>query len=260
MAITQPTATKLAARILAIFSEKGGIGKSTTTLNIAWYAEAYKKKVLLVDLDAQGNTTNSVCSDIPRSALTASALFKDELPAGRAPIVVSPYLDLIPADKALKKVDSKVNGEDQAACRDLYQQFRHNLRSFVDQYDIIVLDTPPTAELRYTAALVAADFSVAPTTMDAFGMDGIASVKEIERNVKSIYGNPRLKHLGILANKVQKRSKLNQKFMDQLLTSGIKVVPVTIYFRSDIENMLFEGKRSRHMKEACDYILGEVLA
>lgn len=259
---TQPVLKKVAARILAIFSEKGGIGKSTTTLNIAWYAESYKRLTLLVDLDAQKNATNSVCPEIPKNALTASMLFKEDMPAGKAPVVISEYLHLIPADDVLRKIDSKVDLDDTPACRMFYHQFRENLRSWAvkEGYDLVVIDTPPTAELRYTAALVAADVSVAPTTMDAFGMDGIANVKQIERNVKSVFGNPGLKHLGILPNKVQKRSKLHTLYRKQLDESGIKTLPVTIYLRSDIEFKLFEGKKSREMKEACDYILQEVFA
>jgi cellulose biosynthesis protein BcsQ len=95
--------------------------------------------------------------------------------------------------------------------------------------------------------------------MDAFGMDGIASVGEIERDVKAIYGNPRLKNLGILPNKVQKRSALNNRMLQELKDANIKTMPVTIYFRSDIENKLYDGKRSSHMREACNHILQEVM-
>lgn len=258
----QPVLKKVTARILAIFCEKGGIGKSTTTLNVTWYAESYKRLTLLVDLDAQKNATNSVCTDIPKTALTASMLFKDKMPADKTPVVISEYLHLIPGDDALRKIDSKVDLDDTAACREYYQKFRENLRFWAakEGYELVVIDTPPTAELRYTAALVAADVSVAPTTMDAFGMDGIANVKQIERNVKSVFGNPRLKHLGILPNKVEKRSKLNTLYLNQLKESGIKTMPVTIYLRSDIAFKLHQGKRSREMKEACDYILQEVFA
>ncbi len=259
---TLPALKKIAFRVLTIFSEKGGIGKSTTTLNVVWHAEHYKRLTLLVDLDAQKNATNSVCSQIPKNALTATMLFKDAMPADKRPVVISEFLHLIPADDALRKLDSKVDLDDIGACRAFYHLFRENLRALAEKegYELVVIDTPPTAELRYTAALVAADVSVAPTTMDAFGMDGIANVKQIERNVKSVYGNPRLKHLGILPNKVQKRSKLHAQFLSELQGSGIKVMPVTVYLRADIEYQLFKGKRSRDMKEACDYILNEVFA
>ncbi|WP_395398670.1 ParA family protein (plasmid) [Pseudoduganella sp. UC29_106] len=256
----KPLSDKFLSRILAIFCEKGGIGKTTTALNTTWFAaDVHKMKVLAVELDAQGNTTNTLTSEVPRNALTGSMLFKEELPANKKPIEISPNIHLIAADKQLKKVDSYVQAEDKAAARELYHIVRNNLRKLAVNYDLIVIDTPPTAELRYTAALVAADSFVTPTTMDAFGMDGIASVAEIERDVKSIYGNPRLKNIGILPNKVQKRSALNNNMLDQLKQANMKTTPMVIYLRSDIENKLYEGKRSPHMREACEHILAEVM-
>lgn len=248
----------MAAELLTIFNPKGGVGKSGTSVNLALYASHFKLKTLLVDNDAQKNTTNTLCSKIPANALLASMLFTDGLPDGYAPIKINPYLDLIAGDKKLKNVDSMVSGDDRNGRRSLYQTFRNNVRSFEEQYDLIIIDTPTTAEHRYTSALVASNYCLAPATMEAFGMDGVQDLKEIVRNVKSQYGNPTLKDLGIMPNKVSPRSKLHARTLGQLRDANIKLLPETVYLRADIENKLDVGKRSPAMLPAVKAILTEM--
>jgi cellulose biosynthesis protein BcsQ len=86
-------------------------------------------------------------------------------------------------------------------------------------------------------------------------MDGIADTKATIREVKQLYGNPSLRDFGLMPNKVEKRSKLHALNMAQLQNAGIKIFDVTIYRRSDVENKLYEGKRSPVLRPAVDAIL-----
>lgn len=247
------------AAILVINNQKGGVGKSSTSFNVVKTAsEKFKLRTCLADLDAQKNSTNSLCASIPRDALLGSMLFNESIPAGVQPITISPYLDLIPGDKGLKKVDSFVHSDDRAARRALYHQFRKNLRSLSEKYELIVLDTPTTAEHRYMAALVAADFCLSPTTLDAYGMDGIADTKETIRDIRSVYGNPKLKDLGLMPNMVEKRSQLHAKNLAELQGAGIKLFSEIVFRRSDIPNKLYLGKRSPVMLPVVQAILKEM--
>jgi chromosome partitioning protein len=251
-------ASNLVAAIFAIYNQKGGVGKSSTAVNTVLYAsEKYKIRTCIIENDSQMNSTNTLCSAVPRGALVASMLFRPIVPGKHNVVTINPYLDLVPGDKALKKVDSMVSADDTAARRALYHTFRSNVRQLAEsgKYDLILIDTPTGAEDRYTAALVAADYCLAPTTLDAYGMDGIADVKASIREVRSLYGNPKLKDLGMMPNKVKPLSKLHIANMAELVAANIKIFPQTVPLRADIENKLNLGKRSPVMLPAVNAML-----
>ena len=244
------------AKIFVVHNQKGGVGKSATSVNVSLTAsQVHKVRTALVDIDAQKNSTNSVCAKVPREAMLASMLFAESFPAELQPIKINSHLDLIAGDKGLKNIDSLVKADDRQGRRELFMHFKRNIQQLAEEYDLIVIDTPTTAELRYMAALAAADYALSPTTLDAYGMDGIADTKETIRDIRTLYGNPGLRDFGLMPNKVVKRSKLHTEHMQQLHAAGVKVFEQTIYQRSDVENKLYEGKRSPVMRPAVDAIL-----
>ena len=246
------------AKIFVVHNQKGGVGKSATSVNTSLTSsQIHNLRTCLLDTDAQKNSTNTVCAEIPPDAMLASMLFGDTFPADFKPVKINPYLDLIPGDDALKSVDSWVRADDRAGRRELFMQFKRNVRELAEKYgyDLIVIDTPTTAELRYMAALAAADYALSPTTLDAYGMDGIADTKKTMREIRQLYGNPGLRDFGLMPNKVEKRSKLHTAHMEKLHEAGVKVFEETVFRRSDVENKLYEGKRSPVLRPAVDAIL-----
>lgn len=248
-----------AAKIFVVHNQKGGVGKSSTSVNTALFAsQVYRLKTLFIDIDAQKNSTNSLCSSVPRKCMVASMLFGDSLPDDILPMNINEKLDLIPGDKALKGIDSVVGFNDRTGRRALYEAFRDNVRKMAEGYDLVIIDTPTTAELRYMAALAAADYCLSPTTLDAYGMEGIADTKETLREIRSIYGNPKLKDMGMMPNKVEPRSKLHAANIEQLRQAGIRVFSEIVYRRIDVENKLNLGKRSPVMRPAVHEILTQM--
>ncbi|MGK5033133.1 ParA family protein [Janthinobacterium sp. MDT1-19] len=250
------------AKVLGIFNQKGGIGKSTFTVNIALYAAHAKIRTLIIENDAQKNSSNTVVSDVEKEtkkSLKASMLFDENMGQDLPVFQVNPYLHIIPGDAGLEDVDSLVTTGDVAGRRDLYAVFKKNVDSLRANFDLIIIDTPTTAVHRYYSALVAADACVAPTTVDAFGMDGVLGLQGIIREVKGIYGNHRLNYLGVIPNKVMKRSALHTQTLQELKDAQIKMVGEIVYLRSDIENKLAMGKRSPAMRPAVDAILKGIM-
>lgn len=261
-------------RVLTVANLKGGVGKSTKTVNVAHYAAQYMGlRVCVVDLDAQANSSRTLLPEWGKQTLVASMLFQEEIPESRVPAHVAEHIDLVPGDKRLKAVDAAVSSENVEGRRTLYQLFRRNLRALLQSYDLVVIDTPTTAEQRYYAALVAADFSVTPALMDAYSLQGAGDLAQSLMNTKSQYGNPRHKHVGILPNMFVASSSLHQESLQTLRDAGIKVVPVTLANRIAVQGAIDAGnpvwkgdrkgrrnyKAATEWKAACKAVLTEVM-
>ena len=262
-------------KIVTVANLKGGVGKSTKTVNLAHYAAQFLKlRVCVVDLDAQANSSRTLAAEWPNDTLVASMLFQDEVPTGRKPVATPPGIDLVPGDKRLKAVDAVVSSDNIEGRRALYQKFRRNLRALLDQqnYDLIVIDTPTTAEQRYYAALVAADFSVTPALMDAYSLQGAGDLMQSLQNTRAQFGNPRHKHIGILPNLFASGSSLHKESLEKLRNAGIKIVPVTLVNRIAVQGAIDAGnpvwrgdkkgrknyKAAGEWKAACAAVLNEV--
>lgn len=265
------------SRIASIINLKGGVGKSTTVVNLAAYGRTHMNlKVGVIDLDAQANSSRTLLPEWPKSTLLASMLFENELPKDFVPAETPEGIELVPGDKRLKSIDSAVNSEDIAARRAMYQTFRKNVRDLATLrgYDLVIIDTPTTAEQRYYAALVAADFSVTPALMDAYSLQGAGDLMQSLKNTRALFGNPRHKHVGILPNLFHAGSNLHKQSLEKVRSAGIKIVPVTLVNRIAVQTAIDAGnpvwkgdadgkknyKAAAEWKAACEAVLTEVMA
>jgi chromosome partitioning protein len=196
----------MSARIISIANQKGGVGKTATTANLGASLFGLGHRVLVVDMDPQGNLSSSF-GPSPRSDTTiADALLDRKVPVP----IVSVYqrddgrLDLSPATVTLATAEA-------ALMNKLGREFRlrDQLSTVADAYDFILIDTPPSLGLLTINSLVAAQLVLVPTEARFFSLQGLQMLQESIDEI--LYINPNLRILGILLSKFDRRLREEQQ-------------------------------------------------
>ncbi len=195
---------------LAIANQKGGVGKTTTAINLGAGLGALEKRVLLVDCDPQGNATRGLGSRAQPPhlyhALSGEANLKDTVRG-----TGFPNLDLVPADRDLVGVEVEFVGVDGWERR-----LREVLGEVAGGYDTILLDCPPSLGHLTVSALVAADEVLVPLQCEYFALEGISELVSNIRRVQSSL-NPRLAIAGILLTMYDDRTNLSRDVQEEIL-------------------------------------------
>ncbi len=224
-------------KIITLSNQKGGVGKTTTTYTLALGLVKHGYKVLGVDLDPQkhltrisniDNADNTICNCFRQECMTQEAICKTDF-----------GFSLLPGDLNLAGADYEFH--------DINREFilRNILKQVKDNYDYIVIDTPPTLGVLTINALVASDEVIVPVESGELALEGFEQFFNTIRAARK-YHNPELKIAGILINMYRRNVNLQREYKKVLEEGceklGIHLFESTIRLAADVENMRNERK------------------
>lgn len=218
-------------KTLAVANQKGGVGKSTLTVHLAYAAAEAGLRVLLVDMDKQGSLSLSfppLADAAP--GLVASSLFDEELNDGQ-PEYIGERVAIIRADANLALLDG---AEDEFIKRPAKQ-----LRRFAGDFDLCLIDTPGLIGMKLYAALAAADAVICPVSVGLFESAGLSELWHFIRAVKTKGYNPGLRLMGMIPSKVNTKSPEEREGLDQLRkTFGNAIFPEMLAERAAVKQAI----------------------
>src|SRR5436305_2813494 len=211
--------------IIAIANQKGGVGKTTTAINLAAALASKGHKTLLLDLDPQANSSMSFLDIHQLHGSIYDTLVDQGIPLSQILRTAEriPNLDVAPSTIALAKIEAKLIGE-----LDSHYRLKDILQEVVDRYEYVVIDTPPTLGIITVNALVAATHVLIPIQASYFALEGTDDLLETIDKIKQ-RANPQLQILGALITLYDKRTLLAKDIHDQIQrVFGVKVFKTVI--------------------------------
>ena len=197
------------AKIIAVVNQKGGVGKTTTTVNITAALHEAGKRVLLCDFDPQANATSGMGVD----KNTASPNIYDVLVSGAEPakaVVSTKFGDVLPSNKALAGA-----GIEMIGIEDRENLLKQALDVLADRYDFIFIDCPPSLELLTVNALCAAGSLLVPVQCEYYALEGLSDLLATVRLVKRRL-NPSLNMEGVLLTMFDSRTNLSLQVAEEV--------------------------------------------
>jgi chromosome partitioning protein len=230
--------------VFAIINQKGGVGKTTTAINLSASLGALNKKVLLVDLDPQGNATSGIGGmKIDTKGCVYDSLLNDVPIEDVMQKNVQKNVDLVPATINLAGAEVELVSIIARESR-----LKDALKPVKDQYDYVLIDCPPSLGLLTINALTAADSMIIPIQCEYYALEGVSKLIESMKLVKN-HTNPKLEIFGILLTMYDRRTSLckqvveevkkyfGDKVFETVIPRTVKLAEAPSYGQSIIEYM-----------------------
>lgn len=211
--------------IITIINQKGGTGKTTTTINLGKALRLRKKKVLLIDLDPQGNLSYSL--NIPEEEKGIAEIIAQNMKIKEL-IIKREGMDVIASNLSLADIELTLQGLKNRAFI-----LKNILNEVKDLYDYILIDCPPSLSLLTINALTATNKVIVPILLDVLSLQGLRQILRTIHKIKVAF-NQQLELMGVLAVNVDDRKRLSREIM-QFIDNNYKVYVFNNYIRTNVK-------------------------